>query len=89
MASGAGVSALSTPRPDIAGIRSKRRPVAPRVPLSRSLRPRVTLEIRRKPPGVVGAITPWNFPLAVPARKIAPVLAFGNRTASSPQSRRA
>lgn len=30
------------------------------------------------PLGVVGAITPWNFPLAIPAWKVAPALAFGN-----------
>ena len=33
---------------------------------------------RREPLGVVAAITPWNFPLAIPAWKIAPALAFGN-----------
>lgn len=33
----------------------------------RSLRQRVSLEVRREPIGVVAAITPWNFPLAIPA----------------------
>jgi acyl-CoA reductase-like NAD-dependent aldehyde dehydrogenase len=32
----------------------------------------------REPLGVVGAITPWNFPLAIPLWKLAPALAFGN-----------
>jgi alpha-ketoglutaric semialdehyde dehydrogenase len=36
------------------------------------------LYARREPLGVVVAITPWNFPIAIPAWKIAPALAFGN-----------
>jgi len=36
------------------------------------------VEIRRRPLGVVGAITPWNFPLTLAAWKIAPALAAGN-----------
>ncbi|MGG7100620.1 aldehyde dehydrogenase family protein [Rhodococcus sp. 24CO] len=32
----------------------------------------------REPVGVVGAITPWNFPLNIPSRKIGPALAAGN-----------
>ncbi|MBX9756420.1 MAG: aldehyde dehydrogenase family protein, partial [Pseudomonadaceae bacterium] len=32
----------------------------------------------REPVGVVGIITPWNFPIAIPAWKIAPALAYGN-----------
>jgi len=43
-----------------------------------SVRPNVEIEITREPVGVVAAITPWNFPLAIPAWKIAPALAFGN-----------
>ena len=43
-----------------------------------SVRPGVEIEITREPVGVVVAITPWNFPLAIPAWKIAPALAFGN-----------
>src|SRR5262245_31922871 len=43
-----------------------------------SVRPGVSVEITREPIGVVGIITPWNFPLAIPAWKIAPALAYGN-----------
>ena len=32
----------------------------------------------REPLGVVGLITPWNFPIAIPAWKVAPALAYGN-----------
>ena len=38
----------------------------------------------RVPLGVVGAITPWNFPLAIPAWKIAPALAYGNTVVFKP-----
>ncbi len=43
-----------------------------------SVRPGVSVEMTREPLGVVGIITPWNFPLAIPAWKIAPALAYGN-----------
>jgi alpha-ketoglutaric semialdehyde dehydrogenase len=43
-----------------------------------SVRPGVEVEVTREPVGVVAVITPWNFPLAIPAWKIAPALAFGN-----------
>ena len=43
-----------------------------------SVRPGVDVEITREPVGVVLAITPWNFPIAIPAWKLAPALAFGN-----------
>src|SRR5689334_5277906 len=43
-----------------------------------SVRPGVEVEITREPVGVVGLITPWNFPIAIPAWKIAPALAYGN-----------
>ncbi len=43
-----------------------------------SVRPGVEVEITREPVGVVALITPWNFPLAIPAWKIAPALAYGN-----------
>ena len=43
-----------------------------------SVRPGIDVDITREPLGVIGLITPWNFPIAIPAWKIAPALAFGN-----------
>lgn len=43
-----------------------------------SIRPGVGIEVTREPMGVIGMITPWNFPIAIPAWKIAPALAYGN-----------
>ena len=43
-----------------------------------SVRPDIDVETTREPVGVVGLITPWNFPIAIPAWKIAPALAYGN-----------
>ncbi|WP_207486026.1 aldehyde dehydrogenase family protein [Arenibaculum pallidiluteum] len=43
-----------------------------------STRPGVEVEVTREPLGVIGLITPWNFPIAIPAWKIAPALAYGN-----------
>lgn len=43
-----------------------------------SVRAGVGVEITREPVGVVGLITPWNFPIAIPAWKVAPALAYGN-----------
>ena len=43
-----------------------------------SVRPGVGVEVTREAIGVVGLITPWNFPIAIPAWKIAPALAYGN-----------
>ncbi|MBE0693044.1 MAG: aldehyde dehydrogenase family protein, partial [Aquamicrobium sp.] len=43
-----------------------------------STRPGIEVEVTREPVGVVGIITPWNFPIAIPAWKIAPALAYGN-----------
>ena len=43
-----------------------------------SVRPGVDVEVTREPVGVIGLITPWNFPIAIPAWKIAPALAYGN-----------
>jgi alpha-ketoglutaric semialdehyde dehydrogenase len=37
-----------------------------------------TVYTRRRPLGVVGLITPWNFPAAIPTWKLAPALAYGN-----------
>ena len=42
------------------------------------------LYARREPIGVVGVITPWNFPIAIPAWKIAPALAYGNAVVWKP-----
>lgn len=44
----------------------------------------VDVEVTREPVGVVGLITPWNFPLAIPAWKIAPALAYGNAVVFKP-----
>jgi len=49
-----------------------------------STRPGVDVEVTREPLGVVAAITPWNFPLAIPAWKIAPALACGNTVVFKP-----
>ena len=49
-----------------------------------SVRPGIGVEITREPIGVVGLITPWNFPIAIPAWKIAPALAFGNCVVHKP-----
>lgn len=38
----------------------------------------------RRPLGVVGAITPWNFPVAIPVWKIAPALVYGNTVVFKP-----
>lgn len=42
--------------------------------------------VTRKPVGVVGAITPFNFPIAIPAWKIAPALVYGNTVVWKPAS---
>ena len=49
-----------------------------------SSRANTTIHTIRKPVGAVGIITPWNFPLAIPAWKIAPALAFGNTVVFKP-----
>lgn len=49
-----------------------------------STRPGVTVEVTREPIGVVGMITPWNFPIAIPAWKIAPALCYGNTVVFKP-----
>ncbi|MDJ0977299.1 MAG: aldehyde dehydrogenase family protein [Erythrobacter sp.] len=51
-----------------------------------SVRPGVDVSITREPLGVVGAITPWNFPIAIPVWKLAPALAFGNAVVMKPAS---
>jgi aldehyde dehydrogenase (NAD+) len=52
-----------------------------------SVRPNVDVEITRDPVGVVGLITPWNFPVATPMWKIAPALAFGNGVVWKPSEK--
>lgn len=49
-----------------------------------SVRPGVGVEITREAVGVIGVITPWNFPIALPAWKIAPALVFGNTVVFKP-----
>jgi aldehyde dehydrogenase (NAD+) len=49
-----------------------------------SVRPGIKVEVTREPVGVVGIITPWNFPIAIPAWKIAPALAYGNTVVFKP-----
>ena len=49
-----------------------------------SVRPGVGVEITREAVGVVGIITPWNFPIAIPAWKIAPALCYGNAVVLKP-----
>ena len=49
-----------------------------------SVRPGIDVEVTREPVGVVGLITPWNFPIAIPAWKIAPALAYGNTVVFKP-----
>jgi len=51
-----------------------------------SVRPGIDVETHREPVGVVGLITPWNFPIAIPAWKAAPALAFGNTVVLKPAS---
>ncbi|AYM14773.1 MULTISPECIES: aldehyde dehydrogenase family protein [Agrobacterium] len=49
-----------------------------------SVRPNIGVEITREPIGVIGIITPWNFPIAIPAWKIAPALCYGNTVVFKP-----
>ena len=44
------------------------------------------LYTRREPLGVIALITPWNFPIAIPAWKMAPALAYGNTVVFKPAS---
>ncbi len=48
--------------------------------------PNAMLFSRREPLGVVAAITPWNFPIAIPAWKLAPALVYGNAIVFKPAS---
>ncbi|NJC41017.1 aldehyde dehydrogenase (NAD+) [Brevundimonas alba] len=49
-----------------------------------SVRPGVEIQTYRQAVGVFGLITPWNFPIAIPAWKAAPALAFGNTVVMKP-----
>ena len=52
-----------------------------------SVRPGIEVATFREPIGVVGLIAPWNFPIAIPAWKIAPALACGNCVVFKPAER--
>ena len=49
-----------------------------------SPRQNVDIEVINEAVGVVGLITPWNYPLAIPAWKLAPALAYGNTVILKP-----
>ncbi len=49
-----------------------------------SVRGGIEIDVRREPVGVVGIISPWNFPTATASWKIAPALAFGNAVVWKP-----
>ncbi len=49
-----------------------------------SVRLGVEIQTYRQPVGVYGLITPWNFPIAIPAWKAAPALALGNTVVLKP-----
>jgi acyl-CoA reductase-like NAD-dependent aldehyde dehydrogenase len=60
-----------------------------RYPLAETYPPEVPgnmLYTTREPLGVVGLITPWNFPIAIPAWKLAPALLYGNTVVLKPAS---
>lgn len=46
--------------------------------------PNRMLYTRREPVGVIGLITPWNFPVAIPLWKLAPALVYGNTVVFKP-----
>lgn len=49
-----------------------------------SVRPDICIEISREPVGVFALITPWNFPIVIPAWKVAAALAYGNTVVLKP-----
>ncbi len=49
-----------------------------------SIRAGIDIDVERRPLGVVGLITPWNFPMSIPAWKAAPALAYGNAVILKP-----
>ena len=52
-----------------------------------SPRVNVDIEVINESVGIIGVITPWNYPLAIPAWKIAPALAYGNSVIFKPSSK--
>ncbi len=54
--------------------------------LTDSIEPATMAFTRRRALGVVGLITPWNFPIAIPAWKLGPALAAGNAVLIKPSS---
>lgn len=52
-----------------------------------SIRLGVGVETTREPVGVVGIITPWNFPMAILASKLAPAICYGNTVVIKPADR--
>lgn len=49
-----------------------------------SIRAGIDVDVERRPLGVVGLVTPWNFPISIPAWKAAPALAYGNAVILKP-----
>lgn len=49
-----------------------------------SIRANIDVDVERRPLGVIGLVTPWNFPLSIPAWKAAPALAYGNAVILKP-----
>lgn len=58
--------------------------VMPQGEVLESVRPGIIVDVIREPLGVIGVVTPWNFPMAIPAWKIAPALAYGNTVVFKP-----
>jgi len=52
-----------------------------------SVRDQVQLRVNREPIGVAALITPWNFPISIPTKKMAVALASGNAAVLKPASR--
>ena len=53
---------------------------------ARSTRPNIDVDVYREPVGNVAVISPWNFPIAIAAWKIAPALCFGNSVIWKPSN---
>jgi acyl-CoA reductase-like NAD-dependent aldehyde dehydrogenase len=49
-----------------------------------SIRAGIDVDVERRPVGVVALVTPWNFPISIPAWKAAPALAYGNAVILKP-----